>query len=58
MHTYLTEGIENVIEISQYLSFGNLCDVIHRFARVIAHPGILVDETGQYRRHNDLKVFR
>ena len=58
LETYLAEGVEYVVKISQDFSFRNLCDVIHRLACVIAHPGILVDETGQYRRHNNLEISR
>lgn len=56
--TYLAQGIEDVVEVDENLSFGDLCNVVQGLARVISHPGILVGKAGQDRGHDNLEISR
>lgn len=56
--TNLAKGIKYVIEVDQNFTLSNFRDVIHRLARVIPDPGILVGKAGQYWGDNDAEVPR
>ncbi len=41
---YLAQGIKYVIKIPEDFAFGDLCDIIHGLACVIADTSVLVGE--------------
>jgi hypothetical protein len=45
-----------LIEVNEYLSLGDLGDVVHALAGIVSNTGILVREAGEYRRHDFLEV--
>lgn len=47
---YLAESVEDVVEVDEYLTLGNFCNVVHGFAGVIPYARILVCEAGKNRR--------
>ena len=53
---YLTEGVEDMIEVDKYLTLGHLCNVVHALASIVAHAGILIREAGEYGRYDFFKV--
>jgi hypothetical protein len=53
---YLAEGIKHTIKEAEHFPFGDLCDIVHAFAGIVADLLILVTEAGQNGRYNDIKI--
>jgi hypothetical protein len=57
LRTYLTKGVEDVVEVLEDLTLGDLGDVVHGLACIIPNPRILVRKAGQDRGHNDFEIL-
>lgn len=57
-YTYLAKLIEYAIKIYQDLTFGNLGNIVHGLAGIVANPSILIGETGKHRRDNPGQITR
>lgn len=55
--TYLTESVEDVVKVHQYLTLAYLCDVVHSLTRIVTNPSILIRKAGKHWRDNSFKVF-
>lgn len=49
---YLVQGVKDFIEESQYLSLGNLGDVVHGFTGIVTYSSILIGKASQDWRYN------
>ena len=45
---YLAQSVKDLIEVNQYLSLCNLCDVIHALTCVVSDACILIREAGKH----------
>ena len=57
-YSYLAEGIEDVVKVDKDLTLGYFGDVIHGLAGIVPYASILVGETSQNRRDDNLEVSR
>jgi hypothetical protein len=53
---YLAESVKDLVEVDEYLSLGDLGDVVHALAGIVPNAGILVREAGEYGGHDLLEV--
>jgi hypothetical protein len=53
---HLAEGIEDLVEVDEYLPLCNLCNVVHALTRIVAHTGILVAKTCEHGRDDFLEI--
>lgn len=45
-----------MVKVDENLSLGDLCDVVHALARIVADTGIWVAEARKNWRHNFFKI--
>jgi hypothetical protein len=54
--SHLAEGIEDLVEVDEYLPLCNLCNVVHALTRIVANTGILVAKTCEHGRDDFFEI--